>query len=84
MSMPVLKMVFGYMLLVVLASLAAAIALGNVQQESSHGLDQILGGLLVISGAFAHWAFGEPDERVPNDRKQVQKTQAIESNAANS
>jgi hypothetical protein len=62
-SMPVLKMVFGYMLLVVLAALAAAIALGDVRGETSHGLDQILGGLLVITGAFAHWAFGEPDEK---------------------
>ena len=61
--MPILKMIFGYMLLVLLAVLAAIIALGKVHQETSFGLSEILGGLLVLSGGFAHWAFGDtPDE----------------------
>ena len=61
-NMPVLKMIFGYLLLVLLAILATTIALGKVEQSTSHGLDQILGGLLVLSGGFAHWAFGETAE----------------------
>ena len=56
--MPILKMVFGYMLLVLLAGLAIVIALGKVSQDSSFGLTEILGGLLVLSGGFAQWAFG--------------------------
>jgi len=58
--MPILKMIFGYMLLVLLAILATIIALGKVSQDTSFGLSEILGGLLVLSGGFAHWAFGEP------------------------
>lgn len=58
-SLPLLKMIFGFLLLILLAVLAALIALGKVEQTTSHGLDQILGGLLVLSGGFAHWAFGE-------------------------
>jgi len=52
-----LKMIFGFMLLTLLAALAAIIALGKVEAESSFGLEQILGGLLVLAGGFAHWAF---------------------------
>ena len=58
-SLPRLKMLFGFLLLVLLSILAALIALGKVEQQSSFGLSQILGGLLVLSGAFAHWAFGD-------------------------
>lgn len=53
------KMVFGFLLLVLIASLGAIIALGRVEAQSSFGLEQILGGLLVLAGGFAHWAFGE-------------------------
>ena len=58
MSIEQQKMIFGFLLLVLLTILATIIALGNVKQDTSHGLDQILGGLLVLSGGFAHWAFG--------------------------
>lgn len=57
MSLERLKMIFGFLLLVLLATLAGVIAIGNVRQESSFGLQDILGGLLVLSGGFAHWAF---------------------------
>jgi len=52
-------MIFGFSLLGMLTTLATIIALGKVESATSHGLDQILGGLLVLSGGFAHWAFGE-------------------------
>jgi hypothetical protein len=52
-----MKMWFGFILLVLLGVLAAVFGLGTVKAESSHGLDQILGGLLVLAGGFAHWAF---------------------------
>jgi len=56
------KMIFGFALMVVLAGLAGAIALGKVEMQTSYGLQTILGGLLTLSGGFAHWAFGEPKE----------------------
>jgi hypothetical protein len=52
------KMLFGYLLLVVIAALAAMIALGDVQQSSSYGLPEILGALIALAGAFGNWAFG--------------------------
>jgi thiol:disulfide interchange protein len=55
---PYLKMTFGFLLLVILGVLAAAIALGEVKESTSFGLDQVLGGLLVLAGGFAHWAYG--------------------------
>lgn len=57
--LPFLKMVFGFLLLVVIAVLAGAIALGEVKQDSSFGLQELLGGLLVLAGGFAQWAFTE-------------------------
>ena len=55
--LPFLKMGLGFALLLVLALLAAVIALGKVQQNTSYGLQDLLGGLLVLAGAFSQWAF---------------------------
>jgi len=55
--LPFLKMVFGILLLVLLAGLAMVIGLGKVEQNTSYGLQDILGGLLVLSGAYGQWAF---------------------------
>jgi hypothetical protein len=52
-----LKIAFGFMLLALLAGLAGLIALGKVEQQTSHGLDIILGAISVISGQYALWAF---------------------------
>jgi hypothetical protein len=56
------KMIFGFLALVVLATLAAIIALGRVHQDTSYGLDYILGGLTMMTGGFANWAFGSTKE----------------------
>jgi len=61
--LPFLKMLFGLLLLAMLAILCAVIALGKVEQNSSFGLQDILGGLLVLAGGFAHWCFGERNEQ---------------------
>jgi hypothetical protein len=58
-----LKMIFGFLLMVLLSVLAAIIALGKVELATSYGLGQIIGGLLVLSGGFAHWAFGPAAEQ---------------------
>ncbi len=57
------RMMFGFGVLLVIASLALLIALGNVRQESSYGLEIVLGGLTTLSGAFAQWAFGKIDKK---------------------
>jgi len=56
--LPFLKMIFGILLLVLLAGLATVIGLGKVEQNTSYGLQDILGGLLVLSGGYGQWAFG--------------------------
>jgi hypothetical protein len=51
------KLLFGIILLVILATLSAIIALGKVEASTSHGLDTLLGGFLTLSGGFANWCF---------------------------
>lgn len=60
--LPFLKVLFGFMLLVILASLAAIIGLGKVEAASSYGLDIILGGLLTLAGGFCQWCFKTADK----------------------
>ena len=55
--LPFLKMTFGFLLLLMLAVLAALIALGKVEQGSSFGLEGIIGGLTALAGGFVNWAF---------------------------
>ena len=55
--LPYLKMTFGFLLLLMLAILAAIIALGKVEQLTSHGLEGIIGGLTALAGGFVNWAF---------------------------
>lgn len=57
-----LKLVFGFLLLIVLALLAATVAIGHVHQEASYGLDYILGSLSTLSGGFVTWAFTHKKE----------------------
>lgn len=52
-----LKMIFGFSLLLVLAALSAIIALGKVEQNTSYGLQYLLGGLTTMAGGFVSWAF---------------------------
>ena len=59
------RMVFGLLLMVLLVVLAALVALGKVHQETSYGLDYILGSLATLAGGFAQWAFRtKPDKEV--------------------
>jgi len=54
-----LKMIYGFAILASLVILASIIALGKVEQQTSHGLEIVLGALAVLSGGFAQWAFGK-------------------------
>ena len=60
-----LKMLFGFLLLLIDAVLIAAIALGTVRQESSYGLNEVLLILSGLSAAWAQWAFGPPRPPTP-------------------
>jgi hypothetical protein len=59
------RILFGFLILVVLAGLAIMIAFGTVKQESSYGLEIVLGSLSTLAGAFAQWAFSTPKDK-PN------------------
>lgn len=65
MSLSHWKMVYGFCLLICISVLASLIALGDVRQDSSYGLPEILGGLLALAGGFANWAFGESRSSQP-------------------
>ena len=51
------KMIFGFYLLTVVAVLIGIIALGTVREETSAGLKELEGGLLVMIGGFSQWCF---------------------------
>ncbi len=51
------RMLFGFGLLLVITVLALIIALGHVSQETSYGLEIVLGSLATLAGAFSQWAF---------------------------
>ena len=61
--LPFIKVVFGIVLLFVLAALAGLIALGKVEQNTSFGLTYILGALSTLAGGFAQWAFSGKDKQ---------------------
>lgn len=51
------RMIFGFLVLLVIAALAGVIALGKVHQDSSFGLQFLLGALTSMAGGFTNWAF---------------------------
>lgn len=55
---PFLKLLIGLLMFLSLVSLAAIIGLGHVEQATSFGLQDVLGGLLVAFGMWSQWAFG--------------------------
>lgn len=60
-----LKILFGFVLLIALIALIGlimVIALGHVEESTSHGLMPLITTLSTIGGAFANWAFGKGKE----------------------
>ena len=51
------KMIFGFLLLLIIAGLVAIIAIGHVEEKSSFGLQPLEGCLLTLAGSFSTWAF---------------------------
>jgi hypothetical protein len=56
--LPFLKLLIGLLMFLSLVGLAMVIGLGHVEQNSSFGLQDVLGGLLVAFGSWAQWSFG--------------------------
>lgn len=61
-----LKLIIGLLMFASLVALAAIIGLGKVEQQSSFGLQDVLGGLLVAFGAWGQWAFSGGPSRGEN------------------
>jgi hypothetical protein len=62
-----LRLLFGFAILLVITVLALIIALGKVQQDTSYGLEIVLGSLATLAGAFAQWAFSKSPEKKDGD-----------------
>lgn len=56
------KVVYGYLLLVVIAILSLRIALGIVEEKSSYGLSPLLIILTLLADRWASWAFPKRDD----------------------
>jgi len=68
--LPFLKYLYGFLLLLLISVLAAVIAIGHVQEQTSYGLKDIITGLLMISNAFAVWfAKDESSKSASNDKE---------------
>jgi len=56
---PFLKLLIGLLMFLSLVLLAMVIGLGHVEQNTSFGLQDVLGGLLVAFGSWGQWAFSK-------------------------
>lgn len=55
------RWIFGFSLLLIIGFLSARVAFHEVKQDTSYGLDILLGGLINMAGAFTNWAFSNKD-----------------------
>jgi hypothetical protein len=67
-----MRMIFGCALLGILSILAGVIAMGHVEESTSHGLMPLVTALATLAGGFSNWAFSHsgPREKPPekNDK----------------
>ncbi len=57
------RMMFGFGVLLAIMILALIIALGKVEQQSSYGLEIVLGMLGPLAGGFGQWAFSKANDK---------------------
>lgn len=69
-SLDELRMLFGFLLLVIVAFICVAIALGKVEEQTSFGLTQIITVLSALGGGFANWAFSSRKTEDKKDGKE--------------
>ena len=60
-----LKMIWGFVLLLMLCILAGIFAVHKVEAQTSFGLMPVVTSLATLAGAFANWAFGESRQPKP-------------------
>lgn len=65
-----LKMIWGFLVIVIIAALAVLIAFKNVEQQSSYGLEPILVALTAGLASFCNWAFAGREKAPPTDELQ--------------
>ncbi len=64
------KMLFGFCLLIINALLIVVIGIGKVEDATSAGLKELIGGLLVMDGGFAAWCFNDRGRDKDADRRE--------------
>lgn len=61
-------MLFGLILLLILSSLSVIIALGKIEEATSHGLMPLVTSLSTLAGGFAQWAFSNTRATSPEPK----------------
>jgi hypothetical protein len=56
--LPFMPWIFGILITLIVGTLAAAIAFGKVDKDTSYGLEYLLGSLSSVLVSFGTWAFG--------------------------
>jgi hypothetical protein len=64
-----LRLIFGFLTLLIIAGIAVMIATGKVEQESSYGLEPILVALTSVAASFCNWAFSRTESGLINPQK---------------
>jgi hypothetical protein len=67
-----LRLIFGYVTLLIIAGIAIMIATGKVEQESSYGLEPILVALTSVAASFCNWAFSRAEPPKPVEDKTIE------------
>lgn len=73
-AVEVMRLLYGLVIVIVLAVLAGVIALGHVEEKTSFGLMPIITALSALAGAFGQWAFGPvppPPPPPPSERDRI-------------
>ena len=66
-----LKMLYGFLLLLMMGGLALAFGIGHVEEKTSYGLMPIVTALSTLAGGFTTWAFSHHvrDSQEKKDQK---------------
>ncbi len=75
MKLNTFRMIFGFCFLIILAGLIGVVALGKVEESTSHGLMPLVTTLSTIGGMFAQWAFGSKNKK--DKKKKTKETETV-------
>lgn len=57
------RMIFGFLMLAIIAGITVAVAVGHVEEATSYGLMPLLTMLSTLAGGFAQWAFSRKSSK---------------------